>query len=114
MKGVTARQDATSSGTQCTGHGVGGMIGFALVGGVAFGIYCAVDTALMSEVLPSSGSRAHDLGILNIANTGGQVLAPVASSLLVGLGAGFLPAFLGAMLACALGAALIAPITSVR
>jgi hypothetical protein len=66
------------------------MIGFAMVGGVTFGIYDAVDTAVMSEVLPSSGSRARDLGI---ANTGGQVLAPVA---------------------CALGAALITPIKGVR
>ena len=58
------------------------MLGFATVGGLAFGIYYAVDAALMSEVLPSSESRARDLGILNMANTGGQVLAPAASSLL--------------------------------
>jgi MFS family permease len=91
-----------------------GMMGFATVGGLAFGIYYAVDAALMSEVLPSSESRARDLGILNMANTGGQVLAPAASSLLVGLGLGFSPVFLGAIAVAAIGAACVPPIRSVR
>ena len=55
-----------------------------------------------------------NLGILNMANTGGQVLAPAASSLLVGLGLGFVPVFVGALIAGALGAACIPPIKSVR
>jgi MFS family permease len=91
-----------------------GMFGFATVGGLAFGIYYAVDAALMSEVLPSSDSRARDLGILNMANTGGQVLAPAASALLVGLGVGFSPVFLGAIVMAAIGAACVTPIRSVR
>ena len=91
-----------------------GMLGFATVGGLAFGIYYAVDAALMSEVLPSSESRARDLGILNVANTGGQVLAPAASGLLVGLGVGFAPVFLGAIVMGAVGAAFVWPIRSVR
>ena len=91
-----------------------GMVGFAGVGGLAFGIYYAVDAALMSEVLPSHDSRARDLGILNMANTGGQVLAPAASAALVALGVGFLPVFVGAMVACAIGAACVPPIRSVR
>jgi MFS family permease len=92
----------------------GGMYGFSVVGGLAFGIYYAVDAALMSEVLPAQESHARDLGILNIANTGGQVLAPAASSVLVGLGLGFVPVFVGALIAGALGAACIPPIRSVR
>ena len=91
-----------------------GMYGFSMVGGFAFGIYYAVDAALMSEVLPAQESHARDLGILNMANTGGQVLAPAASSLLVGLGLGFVPVFVGALVAGALGAACIPPIRSVR
>ena len=92
----------------------GGMLGFATVGGFAFGVYYSVDAALMSEVLPSSESRARDLGILNMANTGGQVLAPAASSLLVGLGIGFSPVFLGAVVMAVIGAACVTPIRSVR
>ena len=91
-----------------------GMVGFSAIGGLAFGIYYAVDAALMSEVLPSSESRARDLGILNMANTGCQVLAPAASAALVGLGLGFLPVFAGAMIMAAVGAACVTPIRSVR
>lgn len=91
-----------------------GMIWFAIIGGVAFGSYYAVDAALTSEVLPSDDSRGRDLGILNIANTGGQALAPAASAALVAVGFGFFPVFIGAMAFCALGALCIAPIKSVR
>jgi MFS family permease len=92
----------------------GGMYAFAVVGGVAFGAYFSVDSALMSEVLPSNDARARDLAVLNTANTGGQALAPAASSLLVALGLGFGPVFIGSLVVCALGAALIVPIRSVR
>ena len=68
----------------------------------------------MADVLPDQQARAKDLGILNVANTGGQALAPVASSALVGLGMGYSPAFIGAMAACALGAILVVPIRTVR
>jgi MFS family permease len=92
----------------------GAMYAFAVVGGVAFGAYFSVDSALMSEVLPSGDARARDLAVLNTANTGGQALAPAASSLLVALGLGFGPVFIGSLVVCALGAALIIPIRSVR
>ena len=91
-----------------------GMTAFSCVGGLAFGCYYAVDAALMADVLPDQQARAKDLGILNVANTGGQALAPVASSALVGLGMGYSPAFIGAMAACALGAILVVPIRTVR
>ncbi|MGP3751128.1 MULTISPECIES: MFS transporter [unclassified Streptomyces] len=91
-----------------------GMTAFSCVGGLAFGCYYAVDAALMADVLPDQESRAKDLGILNVANTGGQALAPVVSSALVGLGTGYSPAFIGAMAACALGAILVVPIRTVR
>ena len=92
----------------------GGMIAFAVIGGIAFGSYYAVDAALTSEVLPSAESRARDLGILNMANTGGQALAPAASAALVAIGIGFFPVFVGAMAFCALAALCIPPIKSVR
>ncbi|MER5439038.1 MFS transporter [Streptomyces sp. NPDC002790] len=91
-----------------------GMTAFSCVGGLAFGCYYAVDAALMADVLPDQTSRAKDLGILNVANTGGQALAPLASSALVGLGMGYSPAFLAAMAVCALGALLVVPIRTVR
>jgi MFS family permease len=93
---------------------VSSMIAFSLIGGLAFGVYYSVDTALMIEVLPSATSRAKDLGILNIANSGAQLIAPAASSAIIGIGLGFAPLFLASMLACAIGTVLILPIRSVR
>ncbi|MGW8527142.1 MFS transporter [Nocardiopsis sp. NPDC055824] len=59
----------------------------AVVLGVGFGIYLSVDNALVTEVLPTAGGRAKDLGIVNIASAGPQVLAPaVAGPIVVHLG----------------------------
>src|SRR3712207_5407761 len=87
---------------------------FAVIGGLAFGSYFSVDAALVSEVLPDEESRARDLGIQNMANTGGQVLAPGASAALVALGVGFGPVFVAAIVVMAAGALLVVPIKSVR
>ncbi|MEU1707584.1 MFS transporter [Streptomyces sp. NPDC005706] len=51
--------------------------GFAVLGGLGYGAYSAVDQALMAEVLPNEDHRAKDLGILNLANTAPQIAAPL-------------------------------------
>jgi MFS family permease len=92
---------------------VGALIGTAAVAGLGFGIYLAVDTALMTEVLPSEDDRAKDMGILNIANTAGQILAPGVASITVSIG-GYRPLFVvGLLIACA-SALCIRPIKGVR
>ena len=40
----------------------------AVILGVGFGIYTAVDFAMITEVLPAADDRAKDLGVINIAN----------------------------------------------
>lgn len=90
------------------------LLAFSGLGGLGLGVYFSVDAALISEVLPSEASRGKDLGILNMANTGGQVLAPAASSLVIGLGLGFGPIFFVALALCVLGALAITPIKKVR
>ncbi len=50
-----------------------------LVAGFGFGMFQAVDKALMSEVLPSKDSFAKDLGVVNIAATLPQTLAPAVA-----------------------------------
>lgn len=90
------------------------LIAFAALGGLGMGIYQSVDTALMSEVLPSEASRGKDLGILNMANTGGQILAPFAASVLIGIGFGFVPIFIAASAVCVVGALAITPIKSAK
>ena len=44
--------------------------------GCAYGIYTAVDFALITQVLPAADDRAKDLGVINIANALPQVFAP--------------------------------------
>ncbi|MEI2642327.1 MAG: hypothetical protein V9G10_08330 [Candidatus Nanopelagicales bacterium] len=48
------------------------------ISGIGYGWYLAVDQALITQVLPTAGDRAKDLGVINIANSMPQVLAPGA------------------------------------
>jgi MFS family permease len=90
------------------------MVAFAGVGGFAIGMYFAVDQALVVEVLPNKATAAKDLGILNMANTGGQIVAPaVAAAVIAGAG-GYRSLFLVCIVACAIAAACIFPIKSAR
>ena len=67
----------------------------------------------MTEVLPSDDDRGKDLGILNMANTGGQMLAPVVASLTVAV-VGYRPLFVLAAAVAAASALCIRPIRGVR
>ena len=83
------------------------------IAGLGFGMFQAVDTALMSEVLPSAKSFAKDLGVVNIAATLPQTLAPgVAGAIVLTFGyAGLFP--IGIVLSV-LGAFAVWPIKAVR
>jgi MFS family permease len=87
---------------------------FAAVSGLGLGAYLSVDAALISDVLPREESRAKDLGILNMANTGGQILAPSAAAAVVGAGLGYGLVFLVAITVSVLGALSVMPIRKVR
>ncbi|MFJ4167147.1 MFS transporter [Microbacterium sp. NPDC089698] len=55
--------------------------------GFGFGMFQAVDTALMSQVLPSAKSFAKDLGVVNIAATLPQTFAPgIAGAIVLAFG----------------------------
>jgi MFS family permease len=59
----------------------------AAVLGTGFGVYTAVDFALLTQVLPRAADTGRDLGVLNVANSLPQVLAPVvAAPIVTGLG----------------------------
>ena len=55
----------------------------AVVLGAGFGVYQAVDFALITQVLPGAGDRAKDLGVINIASALPQVLAPAIAGLIL-------------------------------
>jgi len=83
------------------------------MGGIGFGVYLAVDQALMTQVLPNSTDAGKDLGVLNIAQAGGQVIAPLIASLVIGL-AGYPVLYAFAAVMAILAALAILPIKSVR
>lgn len=83
------------------------------IGGLGIGVYLAVDQALMTQVLPNTSEAGKDLGVLNIAQAGGQVIAPLVASVVIGI-AGY-PALYGfAAVLAVLAAVAVLPIKSVR
>lgn len=76
-----------------------------IIVGFGFGMFQAVDQALISEVLPSAKSFAKDLGVVNIAATLPQTIAPgIAGAVVLTFGfAGLFPVgiVLGILGACA-------------
>jgi MFS family permease len=64
----------------------GAVVAAAVLGG-GYGVYVAVDAALITQVLPEASDRAKDLGVINIANSAPQVLGPaLAAPIVVYLG----------------------------
>jgi MFS family permease len=53
------------------------MIGAYVVLGCGAGCFYAVDIALVTQVLPSQRDAGKDLGVINLANTLPQALAPM-------------------------------------
>ncbi|WP_157008705.1 MFS transporter [Agromyces laixinhei] len=92
---------------------VTGMFVFTAICSLGFGAYMSVDAALMSEVLPSEGTFAKDLGVLNIAATLPQTIGPFLGGAIV-VGFGYLGLFPVAIALAIVGALCIAPIKSVR
>lgn len=84
------------------------------IAGLGLGMFLSVDAALLAELLPSQAARGRDLGILAMATSVGQLLGPLAGSVVVALGLGFAPIFVLGFVFCAGGAALLQPIKSVR
>ncbi len=60
-----------------------GVLTAAVVLGVGFGAFLAVDLAIVTEVLPDEAGFAKDLGVINIANSLPQVIAPVIAAVIV-------------------------------
>lgn len=85
----------------------------AAVLGAGFGIYLAVDQALVTQVLPTAQDRGKDLGVINIANSGPQVLAPALAAPIVAHLGGYTGLYLATALVTVVGGALVGRIRSV-
>ncbi|MEU9701565.1 MFS transporter [Streptomyces sp. NPDC047981] len=90
------------------------MLAFSVVNGLGFGCYMAVDTALVTMVLPKAEDAARDMGVLNVANAGPQIVAPFVASVIVSLSGGYTALFVVAAVLSVLGALAVRPIRGVR
>ncbi|MGN8049088.1 MFS transporter [Curtobacterium sp. 22159] len=85
--------------------------------GFAYGVYTAIDTALVVDVLPNADRPGKDLGVINIANALPQSLAPAVGLWLLGVGGtgeNYTLMLWGAGIAVVFGALAVLPIKSVR
>jgi MFS family permease len=98
-----------------TAGGFAGYLAGMAVAGVGFGMYMAVDLALVVDVLPDSGSSAKDLGVLNIAGALPFAIAPALAPAILGAAGGSYAVLYLVAGGCALaGAVAILPIRRVR
>ncbi|GAA0582960.1 MFS transporter [Paractinoplanes ferrugineus] len=86
----------------------------ALVLGVGFGAFTSVDFALMTQVLPAELNRGKDLGVINVANSLPQVLAPAIAAPIVAYAGGYPTLYVASSVIALAGAALVYRIKSVR
>jgi len=82
--------------------------------GIGYGAFLSVDQALATQVLPNAATRGKDLGIMNIASTVPQAVAPLLGAGLVVAFAGFTGLFVISAVATVLGALAVIPVKGVR
>ncbi len=87
---------------------------FYVIFAAAYGIYIAVDVALVIDVLPDKSASGRDLGVVNVASNIGQMIAPVAAGQLVVLTSGYSSVFTMSIVAVVLSALAIIPIRRVK
>jgi MFS family permease len=91
-----------------------GVVASAVALGIGFGAYSAVDFALLTQVLPAARDRGKDLGVLNIASSLPQVIAPAIAAPVVTVVGGYTALYLVSAAIEVAGAVLVYRIRSVR
>ena len=92
----------------------GFLVGMA-ISGLGFGIYTAVDLALVADVLPSKDNVAKDLGVFNIAGALPFSLAPAGAPVILAIGGGnYGVLYAAAGIFSIVGAVAILPVRGVR
>jgi MFS family permease len=92
----------------------GFLVGMA-VAGLGFGVYMAVDLALVADVLPDNDSLAKDLGVFNIAGALPFSIAPAIAPAILAIGSGSYGVLYAVAGVCAIiGAVAIVPVKRVR
>jgi len=85
----------------------------AAILGAGFGIYLSVDQALVTQVLPSAAGRAKDLGVISVASSAAQALAPAIAAPVVAHLGGYPALYLCVAAIVILGSVAVSRIHSV-
>jgi MFS family permease len=92
----------------------GFLVGMA-ISGLGFGVYVAVDFALVVDVLPHQDDNAKDLGVFNIAGALPFSVAPAITPVILAVSSGSYGAVYAVAGACAMvGALAVVPVRGVR
>lgn len=92
----------------------GSAIAAAALLGAGYGMFVAVDQAMVTQLLPADADRGKDLGIISLSNSASNTLGPVIAAPLVTSAGGY-PLMYGVAAAFAVaGATLVWRIRSVR
>jgi MFS family permease len=92
----------------------GFLVGMA-ISGLGFGVYVAVDLALVVDVLPDKDNAAKDLGVFNIAGALPFSIAPAIAPAILAIGSGSYGVLYAVAGVCAIiGAFAILPVRGVR
>ena len=92
----------------------GFLVGMA-IGGLGFGVYVAVDLALVVDVLPDKDNAAKDLGVFNIAAALPFSIAPAITPAILAMGGGSYGVLYAVAGLCAIiGAFAVLPVKRVR
>ena len=92
-----------------------GFLAGMAISGLGFGVYVAVDLALVVDVLPGKHSAAKDLGVFNIAGALPFSIAPaIAPAILAISGGSYGVLYMAAGLCAIIGAFAILPVKRVR
>lgn len=82
--------------------------------GVGFGAYQAVAIAILTQVLPAAKDRAKDLGVVNIANSLPQVVAPALATVILANIGGYPTLFAASALATLVAGVFVTRVRAVR
>lgn len=91
-----------------------GMLLFAGIAGLGYGMYMSVDQALNVDVLPNKKNAGKDLGFLNVASCAGQAIGSMITSILVTTSGSYTPVFPVAIVITAIAAFSVWAIKGVR
>ena len=85
------------------------------IGGLGFGVYMAVDLALVADVLPDTDHNAKNLGVTNIAGALPSSIAPAIAPVILAISSGSYGVLYAVAGICAIiGGAAILPVKRVR